>query len=71
MLEKWISKKVNNFLENNINEIFYGISDETIKILFDKSRDFIIEARHLKEEVTALKNENEDLKIKLDTILKN
>jgi cell shape-determining protein MreC len=70
MLENWINKKVRSYIENNINSVFNSISDETICKFFDKTRDNIIEVRHLKEEVTALKKENESLKMKLYAILK-
>jgi cell shape-determining protein MreC len=65
LLENWINKTVSDYLENNIENIFNSISDKTISKLFDKSRDFIIETRHLKEEVRSLREENEELKKKL------
>lgn len=65
MLENWINSKVNDYLENNIEIIFNAVSDETISKLFDMSKNFIIEARHLKKEVSVLKKENEELNKKL------
>jgi hypothetical protein len=66
MLENWINKKVSDYLENNIETILGNMSDKTICKFFIMSKDFIIEARHLKQEVLALKTEDEKLKRELN-----
>jgi len=65
MFENWINNKIKNYLENNIETILNNISDETISKYFDKVKNSVIEARHLKEEILALKKENEGLKNRL------
>jgi hypothetical protein len=65
MSDNWMIRKVKEYLENNIENILDGFSDETISKLFDMSKNFIIEARHLKKEVTLLKKENAELNRKL------
>jgi hypothetical protein len=68
MFENWINNKVKNYLENNIETILNNISDETIRMYFDKVKNSVIEARHLKEEVLALKKENDELRNRLITL---
>jgi predicted metalloenzyme YecM len=70
MREKFINKviinMVKNYLENNnIETILNSIPDETICKYFDKAKNSFIEMRHLKEEVSSLRKENEELKNKL------
>jgi uncharacterized protein (DUF2164 family) len=69
--ENMMNKKVKDYLENNIEIILNSITDETICNFFDKAKNSIIESRHLKEEVTALKKANEELKMKLVAMEKN
>jgi hypothetical protein len=65
MLENWVNDKVKNYLENNIETILGNMSDKTICNFFIMSKDFIIEARHLKQEILALKTKKEKLKLEL------
>jgi len=65
MFENWINNKVKNYLEKNIETILNSISDETICMYFDKVKNSVIEARHFKKEILALKKENEGLRNKL------
>ena len=68
MFENWINNKVKNYLQNNIETIHNNISDETICMYFDKVKNFVIETRHLKEEVLDLRKENEGLRDKLTLV---
>ena len=65
MFENLINNRVKEYLENNIENILDGFSDEAISKLFDMSKNFIIEARHLKKEVSVLREENKELNRKL------
>lgn len=68
MFENWINNKVIEFLENNVESILGNISDDTISSYFDKAKNFVIESRHLKKEVSALKAQNEALTKELEIL---
>ena len=63
-----VNRFIRNYLKKNMESILdidsflAGIPDETICKVFDKVRDSVVEARHLKNEVLALKAENDRLR---------
>lgn len=65
MFEDWINNRISDYLKNNADNILGNISDETISGFFDKVKNTIIESRHLKEEMAALKAANEKLQQEL------
>ena len=66
MFENWINNQVKYYLENNLEAILGSISDETICKFFDKVKNSVIETRHLKGELSALRLENERLRKELE-----